>query len=239
MHSRKPPADPPLWYHSISKFSTNSSDRLLIRVFTYVYHCTHLYSRFQTCLRTNDPTHMLSTSPSVLQEMDCLEDNVEPCAEPSITGLTIPHPLASYSCLKPDGMSLQSILMCIYLSTFRMHISSAALTFLQEASRSLEYTPQQRDLFFRRQDRCLWEFWSLSERVSELIRQCTFTGGETFLSCLDWVDTIKVFGALKLIAGSQLSLSWQRRMAENSLLLFQKYLGLTFPTQTDNRSGEN
>jgi hypothetical protein len=131
MHSRKPPADPPLWFLSISKFSTNSFDRLLIRIFTYVYHCTRLYSRFQTCLRTNDPTHMLLASPWLLQEMDCLEDNVEPCIDPSITGLNIPRPLASNPCLKPDDMNLRSILMCIYLSTFQMHISSAALTFLQ------------------------------------------------------------------------------------------------------------
>jgi hypothetical protein len=111
-----------------------------------------------------------------------------------------------------------------------MHISSATLIFLQEASRSLACTPQQRDLFLGWQDRCMWEFWSISERVLGLLRQYNSNGEETIrLSRLGWVDIIMVFGALKTIAESQLSLSWQRKMAQNSLILFQDYLGMTFP----------
>jgi hypothetical protein len=85
----------------------------------------------------------------------------------------------------------------------------------------------------------LWEFWSVSERVLGLLRQEDFTGEETFLSCLGWIDTIKALGALKTIAGSQLSLSWQQKTAQSSLMLFQKYPVMTFPAQTDNRSDEN
>jgi hypothetical protein len=230
MKSRKPPAEALLWFLSISKISSNASDRLLIRIFTYVYHCAHLYSRIQACLRTNDLNHMLSNSPSILQEIDCLEDNVEPFTNPSIVDHYIPRPLASHPCLKPDNMNLQSTLMCIYLSNFRLHISSATLIFLQEASRSLACTPQQRSLFLGRQDRCMWEFWSVSERVLELLRQYSSNGEEALrLSCLGWVDVIMVLGALKTIAGSQLSLSWQRKMAQNSLMLFQEYPGMTSP----------
>jgi hypothetical protein len=78
------------------------------------------------------------------------------------------------------------------------------------------------------QDRFMWEFWSVSERVLGLIKQCATINGEAFLSSLGWVDTVKVYGALKTIAGSQLSLSWQQKMAQNNLLLFQKYPGMVF-----------
>jgi hypothetical protein len=53
--------------------------------------------------------------------MDCLHDNVEPFTDRLIIDHSIPQPLASYPSLKLDTMDLRSILIWIYLSTFRMH----------------------------------------------------------------------------------------------------------------------
>lgn len=165
---------------------------------------------------------MLSTSASVLHEMDCLEEHVEPST--NAVDHIIPRPLASHPSLNPNNMSLRSIINCIYLSNFRLHISSAVLVFLQAASRSSVCTPQQRKLFLRRQDQCMWEFWSISERVLELFRHLEFRGEEDCLSVsrLGWVDAMMVAGALKTIAESQLSLSWQRKMVQYNLVLFRK-----------------
>ena len=139
--------------------------------------------------------------------MDCLEEHVEPST--NAVDHIIPRPLASHPSLNPNNMSLRSIINCIYLSNFRLHISSAVLVFLQAASRSSVCTPQQRKLFLRRQDQCMWEFWSISERVLELFRHLEFRGEEDCLSVsrLGWVDAMMVAGALKTIAESQLSLS--------------------------------
>lgn len=200
-----------------------------------VYKCTRLHSQIQALLQTNDRSYMLSNSPSIL---DYLEDNAEPFTNPSIVGHGIPPPLAQYFCLKPNNMSQQSMAVCSYLSNFRMHISSAALTFLQEASCALTCTPQQRNLFMERQDRCMWEFWSLSDRVLGLLSHCKIIGEDACIPNLGWIDAIMMYGALKTIAKPQLPLSWQREMARNSLILFREHLGLTFPFQADDRSDE-
>lgn len=119
-----------------------------------------------------------------------------------------------------------------------MHISSAALTLVQEASRAPTCTPQQRNLFMERQDRCMWEFWSLSDRVLGLLSHRKIIGEDACIPNLGWIDAIMMYGALKTIANSQLSLSWQREMARNSLILFRDHLGMTFPVQADDRSDE-
>lgn len=104
-----------------------SLDSTLLAVWIFnVYECTRLHSQIQALLQTNDRGYMLSNSPSILQDIDYLEDNAEPFTDPSIVGHGIPPPLAS---LKLDNMSLQSMEVCSYMSNFRMHISSAALRF--------------------------------------------------------------------------------------------------------------
>lgn len=55
---------------------------------------------------------------------------------------------------------------------------------------------------------------------------------------LGWIDAIMMYGALKTIANSQLSLSWQRKLAQNTLILFREHLGMTFLVQVDDRSDE-
>ena len=120
-----------------------------------MYHCTRLHSRIQALLQTNDLDYMLSNSPSILQIIDYLEDNTEPFTDAAKVDHDIPPPLASYLCLKPDNMSLQPMAFCSYLSNFPMHVSSAALTFLQEASQAPTCTPQQRNLFMERQYLCI------------------------------------------------------------------------------------
>lgn len=89
-----------------------------------------------------------------------------------------------------------------------------------------------------RQDRCMWEFWSLSDRVLGLMSHCKIIGEDACPSDLGWIDAIMMYGALKTIADSHLSLSWQREMAQSSLMLFREHLGMTFPVQANDMSDE-
>jgi hypothetical protein len=84
----------------------------------------------------------------------------------------------------------------------------------------------------------MWEFWSLSDRVLGLLSHSKIIGEDACIPNLGWIDAIMMYGALKTIANSQLSLSWQQEMAQNSLILFQEHLGMPFPVQTDARSDE-
>lgn len=79
----------------------------------------------------------------------------------------------------------------------------------------------------------MWEFWSLSDRVLGILSHHKIIGEDACIPNLGWVEAIMMYGALKTIANSQLSLSWQREMAQNSLILFHEHLGMMFPMQTD------
>ena len=74
----------------------------------------------------------------------------------------------------------------------------------------------------------MWEFWSLSGRVLGLLSDPKIMIDNAFTPNLGWIEAIMMYGALKTIATSQLSLSWQREMAQKSLVSLGEDLGMVF-----------
>jgi hypothetical protein len=198
----------------------------MTRASLFVYHCTHLSSRIQALLETNEAALLLAKSSSILHTVDSLETTTDPLDDPSITDLQIPSPLASPLALNPDKMSVHYMALVCYTSNFRMWIALSVLHFVTQASCCLACTAEQQALFMDVQERCAWEFQSLAHRVlSYTERQLVDNQG----FALGWLEATMMYGSLRTIAGCQLSSSALKEGARKTLVLFKEHLGMACP----------
>lgn len=234
---RESPEEVLTWIHELYR-QCGPSESLLIRASIFAYYCTRLCSRIQELVNAGDLNQLLSSSPSILRDMDDVDQIMPPFSEDKSTADHVIQPsLAPYTTL--ERMGLHSVGVKAYQGNFRMHLSSNVLNFLLHASRAPGCTPQQKTLFARIQDRCIQEFRAVAKSVlfmlgmtesigfpARLGQQKGLTANGSLYRGLGWGDAIMVYGSLRRIAMCHISLDWQRDAANTLLGLMKEQLGI-------------
>jgi hypothetical protein len=192
----------------------------------------------QELVNAGDLNQLLSSSPSILRDMDDVEQIMHPFSDDkSIADPVIQPSLAPYTAL--EQIDLHYVGVNAYQCNFRMHVSSNVLTFLLHASRAPGCTPQQKILFARIQHRCIQEFRAGANKVLAMLgmtcsmgfparpeQQTGLTADGNSYRGLGWADAIMVYGSLRRIAVCHISLDWQRDAANHTLGLMKGQLGI-------------
>jgi hypothetical protein len=139
----------------------------IVRTCIFAYHCTRLCSRIRRLVDAGDLDELLSSSSSILQDMDNVEKATHPLSdEKPITDCAIEPPLTPYT--HPD-LDLSSAEAYTYQSNFRIRLSYHVLEFVLHASRAPGCTPQQRLIFTKYRHQCMEEIRALVNRVSFIL----------------------------------------------------------------------
>ncbi|KAJ6147670.1 hypothetical protein N7497_009652 [Penicillium chrysogenum] len=219
------------------------SEHTVVRASIFAYHCSHICSRIRRLVSTGDLDKLLSSSTSVLRDIDGVEKATYPLShERPITDCVIDPPLTPYTA--PDRIDLRYVGVYTYQCNCRMQLSCNAREFLLHASRAAPCTPQQRIIFTQYQDRCVEEFRAVANKVLSVMiivldidsltifDQLKGPGHVTNLSrIVDWPDAIRVLWPvvqwpLRLTATCPLYLDWQRSAANKILNSMNEQLGI-------------
>lgn len=191
----------------------------------YTYHCNRICLFVQELINAGDPEMILSSYPSVLQDMNTVETQLDPLShEICLQGHAINHPLDPYTMLPT---SLRHIGILLYQDTFRLQLACKVHLFLQHALRARRCTLQQQTQILNAQQCCLEEFQTLSNQVLHMVASfCQFDSlildqprpndQETGYKVGLW-DVMRLLWPLSIICWSTLSSDWQRDSATKTL----------------------
>ncbi|KAJ6184745.1 hypothetical protein N7519_006046 [Penicillium mononematosum] len=219
------------------------SEHTVVRASIFAYHCSHICSRIRRLVSIGDLDKLLSSSTSILRDIDGVEKATYPLShERPLTDCVIDPPLTPYTA--PARIDLRYVGVYTYQSNCRMQLACNAREFLLHASRAAACTPQQRIIFTQYQNRCVEEFRAVANKVLfvmtmvldidslTIFDQLKGPGRVTNLSrIVDWPDAIRVLWPvvqwpLRLIAACHLSLDWQRSAANEILNSMNEQLGI-------------
>lgn len=184
------------------------SDYTLIQACVFAYHCTHLLSKIQKVLN-GDSDLALANYASTLQQMDEIEKIWN----------------SSYdSKQRPTS----SIGVHAYQGNFQMRLSASVLTFLLRAYEA-GCSQQQHIHSTAMQERCIATFRATATKILHMQGVSQDIGhfpSDRFI--LGWADAVMVYGSLRTIAISPISLDWQRDAANLICAVIKDRLGFQF-----------
>ncbi len=183
------------------------SDYTLAQACTFAYHCTHLLGQIRKMLAGNSYP-VLGTYLSTFQQMDDIEKIW----------------CSSYDSAQP---STWSIGVHAYQGNFQMHLSASILTLLTRACQS--GCSQQDTQFTAMQERCIATF---RDTATKILRMQGMSQSISHLSSdgfsLGWADAVMVYGSLRTITISPISLAWQKNAANRICAIIKERLGFQF-----------
>jgi hypothetical protein len=176
-------------------------------------------------MNAGDPEMILSSYPSVLQDMNTVETQRDPLSdEICLQGHVIDHPLGPYTLLPT---SLRHIGILVYQSTFRLQLACKVHLFLQHALRASVCTPQQQTQILNAQQCCLEEFQALSNQMLHMLASFyqfdfltldqTRPNDQATVYKVGLWDAMRLLWPLSIISLSALSSDWQRDSATKIL----------------------
>ena len=137
----------------------------VLRAYVFCYHCIRLCSEIQGLVNTGDLDMLLSSSPSILQDIEEVERAIYPFShEDPIAEWVVEPPLEPYDYAN-RGYTGTSVLR----SNHRMRLSYYLFDFLHHASRAPGCTSQQQILFIGIQNRCIEEVQTLRKKISTFL----------------------------------------------------------------------
>jgi hypothetical protein len=155
------------WFLEYHKYC-ELSEYPLLRACIFSHHCARICSRVRALVDIGDLDKVLSTSPSILQEMDEVEQITHPLShDEAVASCVIDHPTTPYT--QPKHTYPCYVGVHILQSNFRMRLSYAVLEFLGYACKAPGCTPQQRMVFKRYQRRCVEELEALVDKASRIL----------------------------------------------------------------------
>jgi hypothetical protein len=121
--------------------------------------------------------------------------------------------------------SISSFGVHAYQENFQMHLSASILTFLLRASQAGS-SLQQHTHFTATQERCIADFRATATRILNAQGTSHSTGyspDDRF--SFGWGDAVMIYGSLRTIALSPISLDWQRDAANRVGATIKERLG--------------
>ena len=177
----------------------------MIQACTFAYHCTRLCSRIRRVL-TGSSALVLAASSSILQQMNEIERMWS----------------SSYDSAQP---SISSIGVHAYQGNFQMHLSASVLKFLLRACQA-GCSHQQHIHFTTMQEHCISTFRATATRILRVQCMSSEIGHLPRNNLnLGWPDAVMVYGSLRTIASSSISLDWQKNAANRVLAVIKERLG--------------
>lgn len=176
----------------------------MIQACTFAYHCARFCSQIKN-VPTDNLDLVLATYSSISQQLDEMEkiwSSTWDFAQPSASSIGV-H---------------------AYQGNFQMHLSSNFLSFL------LRVFPvgcsQQHINSTAMQERCITIFRATATKVLHvqgITQGIDRLHGKDFN--LGWADAVMIYGPLRTISVSPISLDWQRMAATKALAMIKKRLG--------------
>ncbi|KAL2696855.1 hypothetical protein AAEP93_002150 [Penicillium crustosum] len=155
------------WFLEYRKYC-ELSEYPILRACIFSHHCARICSHVRALVDTGDLDKVLSSSPSILQEMDEVEQMIYPLShDEAIASCVIDHPMTPYT--RPKHTYPCYVGVHVIQSNFRMRLSYAVLEFLGYACKAPGCTPQQRMVFKRYQHRCFEELEALVDKASRIL----------------------------------------------------------------------
>ena len=195
------------WIHELSQHA-KPSDYTLVQACTFAYHCTHLLRRVRKII-TGNSYLMMATYLSIFQQMVDIEKIW----------------CSSYDSAQP---SIWSIGVHAYQGNFQMHLSASVLTLLTRAYQS-GCSQQQHTQFTAMQECCIATFRVTATKILRMQGMSQSTShlpSDKF--SLGWADAVMVYGSLRTITISPISLDWQRNAANRICAIIKERLGFQF-----------
>lgn len=155
------------WFLEYHKYC-EPSEYPILRACIFSHHCARICSRVRALVDTCDLDNVLSSSPSILQEMDEVEQITHPLShDEAMASCVIDHPTTPYT--RPKHTYPCYVGVHVIQSNFRMRLSYAVLEFLRYACKAPGCTPQQGMVFKRYQGRCVEELEALVNKASRIL----------------------------------------------------------------------
>jgi hypothetical protein len=195
------------WIHELCQ-NAKLSDYTLVQACTFAYHCTHLLGQIRKIL-TDNSYLVLATYLHTFQQMDDIEKIW----------------CSSYDLVQP---SIWSIGVHAYQGNFQMHLSATVLNLLTRACES-GCSQQQHTQFTAMQERCITTFRATATkilRMQGMSQSISHLPSDKF--SLGWADAVMVYGSLRTITISPISLGWQRNAANRICAIIKERLGFQF-----------
>lgn len=177
------------------------SECIMIQACVFANYCTRLCSRIQKVL-SGDSDLVLATYSSILRQMDDTEKFWS----------------SSYN---PAQHSISSIGVHAYQGNFQMHLSASVLTFLLRVCQE-DCSRQQHIHSTAMQEHCIAAFRTTATTLLHAQDMPQDIGNNFNLG---WADAVMVYGSLRTIATSPISLGWQGNAANKARAAIQERLG--------------
>lgn len=143
------------------------SEYPVLRACIFSHHCARICGHIRALVDAGDLEEVLSSSPSILQDVDEVERATHPLShEEVITDYVVEPPMTPYT--PPKHAYPSYVGVHVLQSNFRMRLSYAVFGFLDNACRAPSCTPQQKMVFSRYRRRCIEEIQALSDKVSRI-----------------------------------------------------------------------
>ena len=177
----------------------------MVQACTFAYHSTRLSSQIQKVL-AGDSDLLSATYSSILHLMDESEKIWD----------------SSYDSVQPSTSSLG---VHAYQANFQMHLSASILTFLLHACQGYCSHEQHTNLTAM-QECCIAAFRATATRTLHMqgMSQGTVHLASNNIN-FGWADAVMVYGSLRTIAISPISLGWQRNAANRVCRIIKERLG--------------
>ncbi|KAJ5970804.1 uncharacterized protein N7479_000722 [Penicillium vulpinum] len=155
------------WFLQFYKYC-EPSEYPMLRACIFSHHCARICSRVRALVDAGDIDKVLSSSPSILQDMDEVEKATHPLShEKAIASYVVDPPMTPYS--RPKHAYPCYVGVHVLQSNFRMRLSYAVLEFLGYACKASGCTPQQHILFKQYHRRCVEEIQALADKTSHML----------------------------------------------------------------------
>ncbi|OQE36005.1 hypothetical protein PENCOP_c012G01959 [Penicillium coprophilum] len=155
------------WFVLFHKYC-EPSEYAMLRACIFSHHCARICSRIRALVDAGDLDEVLSSSPSILQDMEEVEQTTQPLShEKSVVDYVVDPPMTPYA--GPKHVYPCYVGVNVLQGNFRMRLSYAVLEFLGYACKAPDCTPHQRMLFKRYQRRCVEEIQALVVKVSHIL----------------------------------------------------------------------
>ncbi|KAJ5694052.1 hypothetical protein N7536_004464 [Penicillium majusculum] len=167
------------WFLEYHKYC-ELSEYPILRACIFSHHCARICSHVRALVDTGDLDKVLSSSPSILQEMDEVEQITHPLShDETVASCVVDHPTTPYT--RPKHTYPCYVGVHVIQCNFRMRLSYAVLEFLGYACKAPGCTPQQRMVFNRYQRRCVEELEALVDKASRILDMFPDVGSDELL----------------------------------------------------------
>ncbi|CAI7631462.1 unnamed protein product [Penicillium glandicola] len=167
------------WFLQYHKYC-EPSEYPILRACILMHHCARICSRARALVDTGDLDEVLSSSPSILQDMDEVEQITHPLSHDEImASYVVEPPMKPYT--RPKYTYPAYVGVHVLQSNFRMRLSYAVLEFLGYACKAPGCTPQQQMIFKQYQRRCIEDIYSLADKLSLILDTLPVIGSYDFL----------------------------------------------------------